>query len=401
MANDKQEISNNKFIYRDKFSRNGWLNMMNERLQLAKQLLKEDGVIFVSIDDNEQAYLKILMDEIFGEENFIANIIWNKGGGKSDSNYLSIRTEYVLTYAKNKKISKLNKKNSDINSYKLIDERGRYTLSSFSRQGLTYTKSLDYPISAPDGSFIYPGDSYDLFVERQNGNFKVRDWRWTLSREEFNKRLKNNEIVFINKNIKGINKWKVYYKSYFEDKQTPFSNYIEEHTNAKGSAEIKNIFNGERIFDFPKNIGLLMHIINLNINKNARILDFFAGSGTTGHAVLELNKKDGGSRIFTLVTNNENDIATNITYERLYRINRGVGTNGELFEWSKKNEPYNSNLSVFNINYLNIGLNEINQLNKLLKDVNKMLKDFGVKNIIQDSNNLLSKLRSLKPLEDK
>ncbi|WP_318032231.1 site-specific DNA-methyltransferase [Mycoplasmopsis bovis] len=100
---EKNDVSSSKFIYRDKFSRTGWLNMLNERLRLAKQLLKEDGVIFVSIDDSEQAYLKVLMDEIFGEENFIANIVWqkkNEGSGE-DSKFLKILTEYVLVYANN------------------------------------------------------------------------------------------------------------------------------------------------------------------------------------------------------------------------------------------------------------------------------------------------------------
>ncbi|MCU9934393.1 site-specific DNA-methyltransferase [Mycoplasmopsis felis] len=125
IADDKENIKANKFIYRDKYSRNGWLNLMNERLRLARQLLKDDGVIFVSIDDAEQAYLKVLMDEIFGEENFVSCIVNKKGRGKSDSKFLSNKKEYILVYAININNLEFRKQSSPIENYKYEDNKAQ------------------------------------------------------------------------------------------------------------------------------------------------------------------------------------------------------------------------------------------------------------------------------------
>ncbi len=370
---------------------------MNERLQLAKELLKDDGVIFVSIDDAEQAYLKVLMDEIFGEENFVTNFVWQKGGGKSDSKLISNKKEYIICFSKSINNLKFNKQNSPIKNYKFEDERGKYSLRSFDMQGLTYTKKLDYPIIAPDNTFIYPGKTLQKYLERQNGNFQKRDWRWTLSKDEFNKRLKNNEIEFTKKN----NEWRVYYKSYHEGKTFPYSDLINDFGNQLGAIEIKQIFN-TRIFDFPKPVNLIKFLINLLKNKNIRVLDFFAGSGTTAHAVLELNHEDGGNRTFTLVTNNENNIGIDVNYERLYRINHGVGTKNETFDWTKKYEPYKANLNVFNIKYYDISpANKDIEIEDLANKLIDVLKEFGItsidKNNQQQYINLLNDLSSLKP----
>ncbi|WP_347276993.1 DNA methyltransferase [Mycoplasma phocimorsus] len=151
----------------------------------------------------------------------------------------------------------------------------------------------------------------------------------------------------------------------------------------------KNIFIN-KVFDHPKPAELIKYLINLTTNKNAKILDFFAGSGTTGHAVMELNKEDGGNRSFTLVTNNENNIALNVTYERLYRINKGIGTNNESFKWAEKNEPYKQNLSVFDIKYSSIDLSQDeNQLLSLKETLRESLKEFGV-NSFNDEDLLLN-----------
>ncbi|MCU9932693.1 DNA methyltransferase [Mycoplasmopsis cynos] len=146
---------------------------------------------------------------------------------------------------------------------------------------------------------------------------------------------------------------------------------------------------------------MLKWILTKHINKNARILDFFAGSGTTAHAVLDLNKEDGGNRTFTLVTNNENNIGIDVNYERLYRINHGIGTKGESFEWANKNEPYKSNLNVYNIKYYDISLFNNIDVKEIVKELIKLLKDFGVNSLSEESEkdytNLLNSLLSLKP----
>ncbi|WP_326495254.1 DNA methyltransferase [Mycoplasmopsis felis] len=156
-----------------------------------------------------------------------------------------------------------------------------------------------------------------------------------------------------------------------------------------------------RVFPYPKPVNLIKFLLNLKINKRIRILDFFAGSGTTGHAVLDLNKQDNGNRTFTLVTNNENNIGIDITYERLYRINQGKGTQDEEFPWLKNNKPYLDNLNVYKMNYYNIDLFD-NQKNidQLIEILTELLVNFGLdKNQIQNLKeiDLLNALSSLKP----
>lgn len=396
--------------------------MLNERLIMARDLLKEDGVIFVSIDDTEHAYLKVLMDQIFGEENFISNFVWIKGGGKSDTTLISNKKEYILCYSKNINNVVLNKQKPTLKNYKNYDEeKGYYNNASFDRQGLKYSKKLDYAIEAPDGQFIYAGGDEKKWIERQNDNFNKRDWCWTLSKKEFFKRKEKGDIVF--EKINGS--WRVKYKSYHDNNWYPFSDVIKEEEdnetntiidkfgNQVGSIELKNIFNNNRIFDFPKSSKLIKFLINLHPNKNARILDFFAGSGTTGHAVLELNKEDDGNRSFTLVTNesiqkigNKSDktinVAIDVCYERLYRINNGKGTNNNAsFEWLKKNTPYKNNLDVFNIKYYKTELfDETDSLDKIVEIYEKELKDFNVKiDKNTDRTTFYYDLLALKPIE--
>ncbi|WP_318025465.1 site-specific DNA-methyltransferase [Mycoplasmopsis phocirhinis] len=419
-ANDKENISASKFIYRDKFSRNGWLNMMNERLNLAKKLLKEDGVIFVSVDDNEQAYLKVLMDEIFGEENFVTNIVWhNNVKGRQFDKFIKNTYENIVMYSKN--INNLNLTN---------DKLGPNTKSIFKDNISLYSKG--YPLHNGTADFDInnrPNLCYSIYFnpqtkeaitrdekEVENGNYfigksqrqdlltkgflrilpkinekygKQRVWRW--SSNKFLREYKN-ELIYDSSDNYFYQK-----KRYSDDgtRKTKFKNYI----NIDGGSEkpkllsIMNIL----IFTNPKPVELIKWIINIHPNKNARVLDFFAGSGTTGHAVLELNKEDGGNRTFTLVTNNENNIAQDVTYERLYRINHGLGTNNETFEWSKKNQPYKQNLNVFDLEYspINIDQNQINT-QYLIELLKHSLFKFGVSNTSdKDLINNLTNLYSL------
>ncbi|WP_373435224.1 site-specific DNA-methyltransferase [Metamycoplasma equirhinis] len=413
---EKDDVANSKFIYRDKFSRTGWLNMLNERLIMARQLLKEDGVIFVSIDDNEQAYLKVLMDEIFGEENFVCNFIWRKKntGGGSDKSDIDNETEFIICYSNKKEKIVWNSLEVKSENYTLEDKyinvRGKYYLTDLdrvsSKSSFQYIESLDYEIPAPDGT---------MFKNYRN-ILKPKSYCYTLGKDLFDFYNKNGFIEIQQKITKdGKKYWKAYRKAYEKviinrnkpykieprEKGNNFSNLINEGniTTSIGKRLLISIINNKD-FSFPKPIELIKYLINLHPNKNARVLDFYAGSGTTGHAVLDLNREDGGNRTFTLVTNNENNIGINVCYERLYRINNGKDTKGKAdFEWIRKNKSYDSNLNVFDINYYNIAIFNNEDSNEKIKKVYlKELNDFEVNVSNLKTLEILRDLIALKPM---
>ncbi|WP_225597312.1 site-specific DNA-methyltransferase [Mycoplasmopsis synoviae] len=422
VANDKENVNSNKFIYRDKFSRNGWLNMMYERLKIARDLLKNDGFIFVSIDDNEQAYLKVLMDEIFGEENFICNFNFiSKLAGRQIKSFVANTHEYILLYAKN-----INNPNLSLDSLdeeyatKLMpnvyqkrniqvekDENGEYILQSNLQNGnkifnnLT-RRNLYYPL------YIHLNkkrNKYEVLTEMNCENCveikpsKIDNsdlyhvWRWSKNKVEAEK----DDLV----PVKTKNKWTIFSKKRNLN-YMPKSLIMGSSLNTSSANKaLESIFNGEVNFNTAKPVDLIKFILKLHFNNNARILDFFAGSGTTGHAVEELNKEDGGNRSYTLVTNNENNIAQNITYERLYRINNGHGTKKEEFDWSKTNEKYKSNLDVFDVKYKSTNLNDSRNIDEIQRNVIKMLNDFGINISLNKLNfeKITNELRSLKKLD--
>jgi adenine-specific DNA-methyltransferase len=305
---------------RDEYRHSKWLSFMNKRLQLAKNLLSDDGAIFISIDDNEVAHLKLLCNQIFGEENFIAQFVRkNKAGAGHDSGQIAVEFDYVLCYAKNRAQVSFRKEPQDVENdtkYKLADEhaahRGRYYLRDLDYKG-SYSESGDYAITTPDGTEIYSGGKFG----------KPNTWRW--SRPKFEWGIENDFIVF----KKQKDGWKVYIKQYqFVDnnnqrreRQLPYRALIQ-FLNSEGSQELQNIVR-QNTFKFPKPAALVEFFINLMPAKDITTLDFFAGSGTTGHAVLLANKKDGGTRNFILCTNNENRICEDVSYPRICNAMKG------------------------------------------------------------------------------
>lgn len=388
--------------------------MMNERLKMARQLLKEDGVIFVSIDDNEQAYLKVLMDEIFGEENFVACVpaILNPSGRQVNTN-IALTHEYIVIYSKGdfllselensyveKELNEIySKRNSDILNDNNGDYLIQYTLENQSKKfNINNRPNLYYPIYINVDNNIYYPTIYrtkntvdELFPKKVNGIQYV--WRWSKNKVEENQ----NELIIKCEN----NQFKIFPKK--RRIGWIFKTFIKgkKFNNKSGNNLLKEIIHSEK-FNTAKPIELIKLILRLHPNPNTRVLDFFAGSGTTGHAVLDLNKEDGGNRTFTLVTNNENNIGIDVCYERLYRINKGKGSKGETdFDWIKKNEPYNQNLDVFEIKYYDTDVLANN--NEIIKqDFKNMLNDFDLSNVNKiNEQEILLNLTALKPIEGK
>lgn len=306
---------NKDFIYDDSFvdlndayRHSKWLSFMNKRLRIAKKLLSPSGVMFISIDDNEQAALKTLCDTIFGE-NRVEQYIWclqdKTEGSFVKTAGLTVRKEHEYI------IACFNSPNKHFKRYKGVrefsegsfsnpdnDPRGDWFSGNISRNGITSTTgSKYYTITNPAG---------ESFTRN-----------WTLSKEEYEEALKDNRIFFA-KNGAGVPRLKIYKNADIELIQSSLFNDV--HTSITGKNEIKKLFNGETPFNFPKNTFLINRLMTIaEESKDYTILDFFAGSGTTGHAVMKMNAEDGGNRKFILCTNNENNICKEITYERIKR----------------------------------------------------------------------------------
>jgi adenine-specific DNA-methyltransferase len=289
-----------------------WLCMMYPRLKLLHKLLAEDGAIFISIDDNEQANLKMIMDEIFGEGNFLNNIIWQKKfSPQNDAKYFSDNHDFVICYSKNKTnwrrnlLLRTDKQNA---RYKNIDndDRGAWTSGDVSVK--TYNAATDYPITTPSGRIVNPPSGYC----------------WRFSKEKFQELVEENRIWF---GFKGNSVPR--FKRFLSDVQqgtVPVTIWMHEDVGHNQSAkqELKRIFDDSLMpFDTPKPPSLIERIVEISADKNSIILDSFAGSGTTAHAVLNLNKQDGGNRKFILIE--MEDYAETITAERVRRVIKGYG----------------------------------------------------------------------------
>lgn len=279
-----------------------WLCMMYPRLRLLRDLLADDGAIFVSIDDNEHCNLKQAMDEVFGEDNFVTNLIWkSKSGGANDSRFFAVDHEFITVFAKNAQNFKLKiDKGAEVTTvYNLQDEKGLYSLDRLDKQSLGYLPSLDFPIKGPNGK-IYT-------VYHKDPKNKIARWRWghKTVKERY------DELVFKDDFV--------YTKNYKKEGSIPRSLLTDERfgRTRTGKTDLFDVFD-THVFQNPKPPALLKHLISISTNDNDLILDSFAGSGTTGHAVLDLNKEDGGNRKFILVEM-EKDIAKDITAERIKR----------------------------------------------------------------------------------
>ncbi len=349
----------NDFVYKDNFADNianykeitgqatksnaetsgryhtNWLNMMYPRLKLARNLLKDDGIIFISIDDNEQANLKKICDEIFGENNFIAQFprITKKGGKSSD--VIAKNHDYVLMYRKSLMNGLYPLEHND-DGFKFedeyVNERGLYKLNqTLDYDSLQYSKSLDYPLEI-DGKTYYAGESYEKYLERQKGNHNSADWAWRWSKAKFDFGLKNGFIVVKNSKNGSRIYTKTYQNATIEDKGNGYEVVLKERTKSMSTLDTTlNEFSNDnatkdldavldkKLFDFSKPVSLIKLLLKLTTKDSDIVLDFFSGSGTTAHAVLEQNNEDNCNRKFICVQLPEFTEETSEAYRQGYK----------------------------------------------------------------------------------
>ena len=358
---------NKDFIYNDcyvdkedTFRHSKWLSFMEKRLKLAKNLLADDGVIFISIDDNEQSSLKQLCDSIFNDENFIDCFVWRRSGTGGLRGIFPVTThEYMLCYArkKNKIVSEWLSpySESSLKDFRGEDENGKYKTQALYLTSLKQTDGQSYAIKLPDGKMARPPKGIGA---------------WRFIEETYKEHLSNRLIVF--KKVKNSPlildsgdraDYNIYTKQYMSDDGTnPPTIFPEElvgQTRA-ARAELKRLF-GKDVFPYAKPSSLIEYILKLVNKKNTiSVLDFFAGSGTTGQAVMELNKEDGGHRQFILVTNNEANgqadagtegIAEKVTYPpRIKTVITGIRPDG-----TKYSDGIPANLRYFKTDFVEKG----------------------------------------------
>lgn len=262
-----------------------WLNMIYPRLRLARNLLRDDGVIFISIDDNEVANLRNACNEVFGSTNFIANVIWERAfAPKNDAKFFSDSHDHILVVAKsisNFSIGHLERTDEANARYKNLDDDPRGDWTSDNLTVKTYSEAYDYPIVTPSGKIVTPTNGRSWFTSKERMEVLIRDNRIWFGKDGDNvPRLKR-------------------FLSEVQDGMVPISiwPYTEVGHNQEGRQELKKLFDGNGYFDGPKPIRLLSRILQIaNAREGSIILDFFSGSGTTAHAVMQLNAEDGGQR---------------------------------------------------------------------------------------------------------
>lgn len=313
-----------------------WLCMMYPRIKLLHKLLADDGAIFISIDDNEQANLKLLCDEIFGVRNYIANVaVVNNFKGRSDDKYIATAHENLIIYQKGafetKGVSLPEEYTKD---YKLEDENGFYRLQGLRKRGSGAKRedrpNMFYPFyfnPKKDRISLEKLDESDVEILPKLSDGSDGRWRW--GKETVQKRLDELTCQI----VKTRNEYDVFQKDHLnkngiEKRIKPKSFWHGTEFSAEaGTLELKKIFN-KKVFETPKSSDFIFYIIQQTTDKDSIVLDSFAGSGTTAHAVLNLNKQDGGNRKFILVE--MEDYANDITAERVKRVTKGYGTGAKI-----------------------------------------------------------------------
>ena len=301
-----------------------WCSMIYSRLMVARSLMKEDGVIFISIDDNEQQNLKKICDEVFGESNFVGNICRATGTTTGqDANKIGSSLDYCLVYAKSEKFNLLGIEldDKDLKRFKDEDEKGRYSMLQLRKTGNADTRedrpSMFFSLQAPDGTPVYPFGPTDYLS------------RWRMGKDSVEKLIEDNILVWKKDEsvqeieIDGIkkSKWTPYVKYYLEGRTKQFSNLMQDiEGNKKASLTIKELFGEKGIFDNPKPLEFILKLMDVSSNNNDDIiLDFFSGSATTAHAIIKYNENKGIKKKFILLQLPEICDSTSAAYKAGYK----------------------------------------------------------------------------------
>ena len=333
---------------------------METRLKIAKNLLREDGLIFISIDDYEYAQLKLLCDSIFNEDNFINMFIWQRNSsGKTEKDKFTVNTEYILLYAKSSSYN-LNE------AYKPLSDGTKAMYKKNDNDGRGYYRL--YPLQKPGN----PGPETTYDYEDNNGKiWKCPAKGWRIKQSKL-KALENDGRLYLDG--KSLSE-KAYWNERKSEGKRIDTLWNDLPENSSASKELETIFNAKNIFDNPKPTDLIKRCIQI-APKDSIVLDFFAGSGTTGHAVLKLNQEDGGNRKFILCTNNENNICEKITYERIKRVINGYGDV----------EGIPANLKYYRTDFVSKDAEDVSD--ELLKHIKEMIQlEHGIQ--VDDSKYLI------------
>ncbi len=332
---------NKDFVYddayvdmNDTFRHSKWLSFMEKRLTIAKKLLSDNGVIFISIDYNEDSQLTLLMNEIFGETNYISKITREAIKGGSKSKHIRNTNDYVLVYAKDIEKVEFSGYKQEAQVLNLMDEKGPYLKGRELNKWGAGSRRED----APSMFFAIPGpNGEDVYPIRNDGS----EGRWRLGRKKMFERVTSGDVIY---ERRDDGTYIVYEKiRATTEKIKQFTTlFLDNYINAKGGEAIKKLFGTMMsVFDYAKPIELIYDLLVMGIVKNkAIVLDFFAGSGTTGHAVMKFNQDFGQNVRYILTTNNQNNICREITYERLKR--------------AIQQEYYCSSLKYFKVDFIPI-----------------------------------------------
>lgn len=358
---------NKDFVYDDKFvdtvdgfRHSKWVSFIGERLRLAANLLSEHGCILISINDLEYAQLKMLCDDIIGEDKYIGTLIWKSRQNKDNRNItgVSVDHEYVLAYARESGIRNFKGGERQTERYSNPDNDPRGPWTSGNMVGIATEEQR-------------PNLHYDFIDHRTGINYGKPPMGWRYDRNTMRRLVDEDRIIFPD-TPDGRPRRKVFLSD-VKEVRPGFSSIIGTDIYTRnGTADVVSVF-GKRVFDFPKPVELIKQLLNQTTIENSIVLDFFAGSGTTAQAVLELNKEDGGSRSFILCTNNENGLCESVTYPRIKTVITGIRGDG-----SKYSEGIPANLKYYRTDFVSKDEDDLSEA--LLGHIAEMIQlEHGVK----------------------